>query len=158
MRWDLGYGFFAGAGNETTTASTNEDPPKSRLAALLGRSLGVFSWSRLRTDGNQHEVALWQGKCDERYPESALAGEVTLHLTRPNAGSVDSAMVHVATFRHDGVTFHVPVSPSGGGGADVLASPNGRLRLVAQDDGNLVLYRDGQPIKASFGVSADKFW
>lgn len=141
MHFNFEYGFFRGAGNETTTGSTNNDPPKSRLAALIGRSLGVFSWSRLRPDGNQHEVALWQGKCDERYPEDALAGEVTLHLTRPNAGSVDAAMVHVATFRHDGVTFHVPVT--GGGGSDGrLWSADGRVCLTLQADegGKVVLY------------------
>ena len=47
---------------------------------------------------------------------------------------------------------------SGGSVSNVLRSPNGRVVLIAQDDLNLVLYVDGQPVKALYGLAAHQLW
>jgi len=50
--------------------------------------------------------------------------------------------------RYDGITCHVPVTApnlggTGSGSGAAVTSPNGRYRVQMQDDGNLVVYRDG---------------
>ena len=81
------------------------DPPALRLAVKDGGSLGKLSFNRLRADGRQEEVALLQGKIDERSPDS-LGGELTLHLRRddPALGD-DQQMRLIWTCRHDAIVI-----------------------------------------------------
>lgn len=105
------WGWLEFDGNELSIVSTVEDPPKVRLAALYGRSLGALSFNRLRPDGRQEEVVLMQGKIDERYP-TGLGGELLVQARRPG-GVGDAAMTNVLLLRSDGVTFYVPTTGCG---------------------------------------------
>lgn len=102
-RIELDFGYVLYGGNEITIVSTVEDPPKLRFASAAGLSLGAFSFNRLRPDGGQTEMVLFQGKQDERFrndPNNPTA-EMTIHLN--NGGDQDSNMVPVMELRHDGV-------------------------------------------------------
>lgn len=141
IRLPWGYVSF---GNDEVTLVNNTadhvDCPKFRLATRVGNALGAVSWSHLRDDGNLEEVALLQGKIDERWPKE-LAGELVLHLR--NRGSGDTAMVPVAQVRHDGIQLFVPISApnlGAGGNTQNLVDSTGRYWLRVQEDGNLVLY------------------
>jgi hypothetical protein len=138
-RDEMAQGYVEYGINEVAIVCTVEDPPAVRLASRVG-GLGKVSFSRLRADGGFEEVGLLQGKLDERNPAS-LAGEVTLHLRRPNSDG-DGAMVAVATLRHDGITFHVPtnIAAPSNGVPSFLQSHNGLYQLHLQGDRNLVLY------------------
>ncbi len=105
VRIALPWGYVELTTNEVSVVSTVDDPPAVRLVSV-GRALGKVSFNRLRPDGRQEEVAILQGKIDERYP-SRLAGEVTIHVR--NLGTGDSAMVPVLLLRSDEAVFYVPV-------------------------------------------------
>lgn len=159
LRIHMAWGYVdIGPTNEVHIVSTVEDPPKVRLAAAAGRSLGAISFNRLRADGQQEEVVLLQGKIDERWPVDSLVGELRLDLRRPArpGESDDAQMVPIVLCRHDGVTWLVPqqAADSGAVTADAIVSATGRYRLLMQNDGNLVIYDDvrGLPIWASNSV------
>ena len=123
------WGYLEFSGNELQVVSTVADPPKVRLAAAEGGSLGAVSWNRLRPDGGQVEMVLLQGKQDERQRgatgDAQYAGEVTIHLN--NGGQQDANMVRVCEIRSDGVRFDVPVRPVAGfvlsGGQPLISEP-----------------------------------
>lgn len=140
---DSSYGELYFEGNELIVRSLNDDPPKVRLEAPAGSlSKGLITWGTRRPDGRFEELALLQGKQDERHRDDPydFTGEIDLFCRRfvPGTGD-DGQFLRVATIRHDGVTFYVP-AVSG----ELLRSNNGRYRLVMQGDGNLVVYDDGE--------------
>lgn len=105
-RWNMAWGYIELTNNEVNIISMVGDPPKVRMAAPVGISLGALSWGRLREDGRTiDEMVLVQGKQDERtraagvpYPYN-LAGEFTIHLN--NGGNQDSNLVPVVQGRWD---------------------------------------------------------
>ena len=152
--------------NETTLVSTVDDPPKTRQGVKWqegwGRSLGCHSFNHVRDNEVEDEIVLIQGKMDDRYEfGSEAAGELRWDLKAPGPNT-DDAMVGVMNAFHDRIDFHVPVyAPNLNDSAtapSILSSPNGLVQLAAQDDGNLVLYVDGQAIKALFGLPDDQRW
>lgn len=105
----LEWGYIEVGRNGVSIISTVEDPPEIRLGASKGNSLGKVSFNVPRADGVQEEVAILQGKLDERFRNThALAGEMTTHIRKPFSDG-DAAMILIRTERYDGVTYHVPV-------------------------------------------------
>jgi hypothetical protein len=162
---NAGY-FDAIDDNETTLVSTKDDPPKHRRGVKWqegwGRSLGADSFNHVRANGTEDEIVLLQGKMDDRYPFGPeAAGEYRWDIKAPGPND-DAHMIGVMNAFHDHIQFNVPISApnlGGGGGIPaVLQSPNGRVQLVAQNDGNLVLYIDGAPVKAVFGLPPNMLW
>mgnify|MGYP001602127755 CR=1 FL=1 len=100
----LEWGRIEFSKNEVSLISTVEDPPKVRLAAAAGLSLGAATFNRLRPDGVQEELILIQGKQDERTrgDPTNLAGEITIHIN-DGRGLGDASMVKVMEIRHDSV-------------------------------------------------------
>ena len=105
-RIDMDYGYLLYGGNELTVVSTVSDPPKVRLAATAGGSLGGVTFSRMRPDGVQEEMVIIQGKQDERVRSDPTnySGELTIHIRhwQPGVGD-DAQMVEVLKLRHDEV-------------------------------------------------------
>lgn len=116
QRFDMPWGFIEIDTNEIRVVSTVADPPKIRLGATAGLSLGAFSFDRIRPDGRSVEMILLQGKQDERTRNmgtpAAYAAEFTVHMN--NGGEEDANMRHVLTCRSDGIKFHVPVTTASG--------------------------------------------
>lgn len=111
---DMPWGRIEIDTNEVSIVSTVADPPKLRMAATAGLSLGAVSFNYLRPDGRQVEMLLIQGKQDERVRgTSRPAGELTVHVNDGN-GEDDANQRHVMTMRHDGVTFHIPILVAAG--------------------------------------------
>ena len=152
-RINLPWGYIEYSNNEISIVSTVDDPSGVRLAAAAGGSLGKISFNRLRSDGVQEEVALLQGKIDERYrsPEQ-LVGELRLDLRKPSGGD-EGGMAPIFIARHDGIQFFVPTTASA---PEFLRSNNNRFRLHMQGDGNLVIYDDaaGSVVWASNTVTS----
>lgn len=128
--------------NELTLVSTKDDPGKFRMGVRRlthwGRSLGCFSWNSVRPDDTEDEVALMQGKIDDRFPLSELAGELRLDLKAPGENT-DAAMREIFVMFHDGVHFKVPIfAPNLGGGAPGRVTrfytDHGRFCINWQDD------------------------
>lgn len=103
-RITMPWGYVEFGNNEVSVISTVTDPPKVRMATLMGVGLGAVSWGRLRSDGRQEEMVLLQGKQDERRRNNPLdySGELTIHL-RNGALQGDAAMVKIVELRHDTV-------------------------------------------------------
>ena len=117
------WGYVQMAANEQSIISTVPDPPKLRLSARRGGSLGGVSIGWLRGDDREIEYMVFQGKRDERFrdydPDTdarAHVGEFTLHLLGPKLDGMteDQAMRRICEGRHDGVRFDVPIHPVGG--------------------------------------------
>ena len=137
---DSPYGSLAYVNGELLNTAKVDDPPAYRTGSRTG-GLGKFSGDIIRSDGVREECVLLQFKEDERHPGSK-AGEVTLHLRRPNDDG-DSAMVLALTIRHDGLTFHVPAnlgSGTSGGDGGRFYHEGGRFVTIYQGDGHVVTY------------------
>lgn len=85
-------------------------------------------------------------------------GEISITIWDGTEPITDASQKKVMQIRHNEIEFNVPVKGLSGGGSSVLTSPNGRVALVAQDDGNLVLYVDGVPVLARFGLPPDQLF
>lgn len=155
-------------GNETIQDSKVADASKFRVGAPfeLGESGGggAFSFDVTGGDipgmsaGKRIEVVLMTGGMNAQG-----GGETGLFVTKKGTwGNIsDAAQIRVWEITSDGIEFKVPISAPNlpaGGGSTVIQSPNGRVLLAAQDDGNLVLYVDGAPLKALFGLENSKLW
>lgn len=122
--------------NEVEIVSTMADPPKLRLAVDAGKvesNLGAVSFNLRRPDGRHEEYGLVMG----RLTADKQAGAIYIAV-RPS-GSQD--VQEVAYFDASNIVLF-----------------GGRLHLANQGDGNFVLYIDGQPTRATFGLSPDKLW
>ena len=148
------HGFFEAIGdNETSLVSTKDDPPKHRMGVQWqdgwGRSMGAVSWNVVRPDREEDEIALLQGKIDDRFPLTDKAGEWRLDLRAPDDAS-DAGMREVFRMFHDHARFSVPVTApnlGSGGGGHRAYSANGQFYVEVQDDGNLVVRRaDTTPV------------
>jgi hypothetical protein len=145
---DSSYGELHFDGNELSVRSLIDDPPKVRLEAPPGSlSKGLVTWGTRRPDGRFEELALFQGKQDERVRDDPLnfTGEIDVFVRRhdPNSGD-DRQFLRVLTIRHDGVQFHVPVTVQAAP-TSFLRSHDGRFELHMQGDGNLVVYDTAEP-------------
>lgn len=162
-RYKMPWGYIDVVTNEVSIVSTVEDPPKVRLGATAGGSLGCLSFNRVRADGNQDEVALLQGKIDERYrsvaeggsaQQTELVGEFRFDIKKPqrNGETDDKATIPVLQLQHDRIVCHRMLvnangAPLAGGSsyANDMWSPNGLMVTQQQDDGNFVTYRLSRP-------------
>ena len=120
--FDLPAGYFGPSPNTmnevdlvSTITEPQSDPPflniGSKRDAVGGVGLGGWRFGIPRADGQMHGVVLINGKIDERYrtlPGELVPGEVTCHISKPGVDN-DARWVHVFTWRHDGVQFHVPI-------------------------------------------------
>jgi len=88
------YGFLRMTGNESTTASVVDDPPKYRLASRF-YTLGALSANWLRPDGVQEETAMLLFKTD-----ASLRGLLEVWLRKPNTDG-DGALVMVGSVSVD---------------------------------------------------------
>jgi len=103
------WGYVEIDNNEVSVISTVADPPKLRMAASEGGSMGALSFGRLRPDGRQEEMVLIQGKQDERYRNNPdnYTGEVTIHVRDHDPALTDDAQMRlVMELRHD--TIRIP--------------------------------------------------
>lgn len=173
-RHALPWGYVDVVTNEITVASTVEDPPKVRMGATAGGSLGCVSFNRVRADGVQDEVALLQGKIDERYrsladggtaQQTELVGEFRFDIKKPqrDGETDDKATVPVLQLQHDRIVVHKPmVDPQGNriaAGSSMPSAPTrmtrfysdgGKFCVNVQDDTGVprfVVYRvlEGRP-------------
>lgn len=135
--------------NEVSIISHVEDPPKIRMSAEAGGSLGCFSFGRCRPGTNiEDEVVLVQGKIDERFRlpaeggtgnRSELVGELRVDLARPaRAGDTDDGrMIPILQLHYDKIVAHVPIV-----GAPVQSrvtrfyTDHGEFCVNWQDDGD----------------------
>lgn len=154
-------------GNEVLATSKIPDAAKFRVRApyVPGESGGggAFSFDVLDDDGRWKEVQLITGAMT-----GAKGGEGKLIVLMEGGVIDDAHQKTIIEWDSNKVEFKVPIlAPNlGGGGGGVpatgapalLQSANGRMVLALQDDGNLVLYADGVPIKALFGLPADQLW
>ena len=149
-------------GNEVLVTSKVYDAAKFRVGAPVGPSSGgggAFSWDLMDFQGRTRtEVAVLAGGFN------GTQGEIGLSIWDGKEPFGDATQKKVVEFYADHVEFKVPITaPNLGSGTPVgapalLQSANGRLVLVAQDDGNLVLYADGVPVKALFGLASSQLW
>ena len=170
---DLPGAIFAGAdqgnGNELMfdeKLGAPDDATKLRFGAWPGLGTGYIAsivgdvlTGSSDTDKVRGEVIAFALKRDEEnaHPD---AWSVELSIQTPGRRDDMGADQRIATFGHDYIRLHKPVRglPSASSAPAILQSPNGRLVLAAQDDGNLVLYDNGVPIKSLFGLPADQRW
>lgn len=138
----------AGRVNERSLVSTVDDPVKYRFGSP-GGNLGALSINVVTPSSDpgepdhHHEVGMLLGAEDERYGPGSGSGEWKLFAKAPGPTD-DHLMVRVATIRHDGVQFHVPVNvaASGGGAARGRIYHEGENVGVSiyQNDLNVVTY------------------
>lgn len=137
--------------NELSIISHVADPPKLRMSAESGGSLGCFSFGRCRPGTNiEDEVVLVQGKIDERFRPPAdggtsgggteLVGELRVDLTRPaRPGDTDDArMIPVLQLHYDKIVAHVPI-------VGAVAATGGDTRSFLSDDGRYLFNVQGDP-------------
>ena len=152
-------------GNEVLVTSKVYDAAKFRVGAPVGPSSGgggAFSWDLMNFQGRSRtEVAVLAGGFN------GTQGEIGLSIWNGKEPFGDATQKKVVEFYADHVEFKVPVTAPNLGGSvpatgavtpALLQSANGRLVLAAQDDGNLVLYADGVPVKALFGLASSQLW
>ena len=148
-------------GNEVLAESKIADAAKFRVRAPRepGQSGGggAFSFDvKDHVDGQWKEVQLITGAMT-----GARGGEGKL-IVLMEGGVIDDAHQRtIIEWDSNRVEFKVPISaPNLQGGiiGSILQSPNGRLVLAAQDDLNLVLYIDGKPVRALFGLGPEQIW
>jgi hypothetical protein len=152
-------------GNEVLATSKIPDAAKFRVRAprVPGESGGGGAISfdaQDDQDGRWKEVQLITGAMN-----GARGGEGKL-IVLAEGGIIDDAHQRtIIEWDSNKVEFKVPISApnlNGGGtsapATDMLKSADGRMVLALQMDGNMVLYLDGQPVKALFGLSTDKLW
>ena len=157
-------------GNEARSDAKDLDAAKFRVGSRFEDGVhgggGAYSFDGIDTNGTtaddlmaarRVECAVLTGSFNGR------TGEVGLSIWngRDRNDIRDADQKKVFEMTSEGIEFKVPVKGLSGGSAGVpsiLQSPNGRLLLAAQDDGNFVLYKDGVPIKALFGLPEDQLW
>jgi len=147
-------------GNELLVQATHDDAAAVRGGAPhTQRTLVKFSADVIMPGGALEEVGQLSFKQSEKdnVIDGRLGGELYIGLRIPGMGSTDAAMQDVLRaypkdthpdYPGGAFVFEVPVvAPglSGGRGgtneyATGISSRNGRYRLQAQDDGNLVYY------------------
>jgi len=137
---------------------SSRDPVKFRMGSWTEDIFGWISGDRLEGDSSQptrrEKLGLKLGL------DPGDRNVFSVSLQRPNTTD-DANMVRVVEMYHDQIKFLVPVTTglSGGGAVPArLQSADGRIVLVAQDDGNFVLYIDGVPVRALFGLPTEQTW
>lgn len=141
---------------------TFEDPVKFRQGAFKPTGwLSIISADRLEGDPEQPrrlEKALYGIRHDDDYPKDVEAFEFALIVVDPDKDG-DAAQKIRLRITTNYIEFNGQKLGVGGPGADsILQSPDGRLQLIAQSDHNLVLYKDGVPIRALFGLNTNQTW
>lgn len=122
--------------NEVEIVSTIKDPPKVRLAVDADKvesNLGAVSFNLRRSDGRHEEYGLVMG----RLTADRSGGAIYLAV-RP---SPSQGVREVAYFDSNTIVLF-----------------GGKLVLVKQGDGNFVLYVDGKPVRATFGLPPEQLW
>ena len=131
------------------------DPCKLRFGSWTEDIFGWVSGDRLEGSAShptrREKLGLKLGK------DSGDRNVFSVSLQRPNTTD-DANMVRVIEMYHDQIKFMVPVVGAPITASNFLRSTDGRLLLAAQDDGNLVLYKDGAPLKALFGLPSTQLW
>ena len=147
-------------GNEAilTDKVSTGDPVALRLRST-NETKGKISVDT-QVNGVWRELGFVGFKADERGrvdPAHRDALEVEFWSHIPGRDFEDPSYTRIFAIRHDGPVFYAGSGNSSGAPA-MLRSPNGRMVLAAQDDDNLVLYVDGQPVRALHGVATEKVW
>lgn len=145
-------------GNEAilTDKVAGGDPVAIRLRSE-NETKGKLSVDKF-VNGAWRELGLIGFKEDERARtnpahRNAVEYEFWTHIAGRDTFE-DADYERAFAIRHDGVVFY----KGGAAASNVLRSTNGQVLLAAQDDGNLVLYVDGQPVRALFGVPPERVW
>ncbi len=153
------YGFEGFEANERTIGSKVDDPPKLRLTAPLtdhGGGGGVVSFNASRQSGipqlggQQTEMGMIRVEQaeDVRGQTGNPKAEISFMLN-DGSGDGDAAMTKPLAFTCDGITrispglansFRALVGGGVSGGGSGLTSPQGRMTLQLQEDGNMVVY------------------
>lgn len=138
--------------NALAVESKIADPAELSLSVdsdKVESNIGKVRFDIRRNDGVHEEYAYIMG----RLTADKKAGAIYCAVRYPN----EQQSREVMYMDHTGIIAQVPIlgqAPS----QNMIQSPSGRLRLVAQGDENLVLYLDGKPIKALFGLPPDMLW
>lgn len=98
----LPWGYVDFGNNEMEIVSTVDDPPKLRLVSPAGG--GAVSWSKLRADGGEDEIAMILGQQDERTKgdPTDTSGELRFYVQDGNRPG-DAGMFPILIIRHDGL-------------------------------------------------------
>lgn len=127
--------------NETELISTIPDPTKHRqgvLASVVESNLGGHSYNTVRSDGTNDEYVLTMG----RLTADKLEGAYYIACRRRDGQEVRE----VFYIDPNAAIIRAPLTAS----LDILTSRNDKYRLVLQNDGNIVGYRqDGSVFWAS---------
>ena len=146
-------------GNEVILEDRTAGDPVAVRFRSHNETVGKLSID-VEVEGVWREIGLLIFKADERGrtdPAHRGALEVRALTHIPGRPYEDADYREMCAIRHDGLTVNgrplpAPATPA------LLRSLDGRLVLAAQDDGNLVLYADGVPIRALFGVEPHQVW
>lgn len=162
---ETGNGVLWFGGNELRADARDLDAAKvrvgSRLVAGQHGGGGAYSFDLFNDIGGRRvEAAVLTGSFNGH------TGEVGLSIWngRDYNDIRDADQIKAVEFTSQFTDFKTPVRFSGGilGGTVAsstwIRSGNGQVLLAVQDDGNLVLYVDGVPVKALFGLPADQLW
>lgn len=141
------YGRIEFDGNELfiTAKASMADPPKVRLGAEGGGTLGCVSFDYVDPEtGRREELGMLKVEKDERYriaPDvySAHAGYLKVFLR--NTEDHDNGMQCVLELGADARVLTTRDQVPSPAPREMLRSADGQYRLVLQGDGNLVLYR-----------------
>lgn len=158
---DIGFLLFDG--NELTVGSKIGDPPKLRLTSPInsdGGGGGCVSYNASRQagvvcDGHQQtELAM-----DRVEQAEAVRGQLGNYTAERNflvsdaSGDGADGMHKPLAFTYDEVTRDMLGLQVGGTAGSNMRSPQGRMSMELQEDGNLVVYRtDVTPWKAVWSI------
>ena len=141
--------------NALAVESKISDPAEVAVsvdADKVESNLGKVRFDLRRSDGVHEEYAYVMGRLTADKQEGALYFAVRKRD--------EQQAREILYMDPNGIVSQVPIigANTNMGIGSQIKSPNGQLLLATQDDENLVLYLNGKPIRALFGLSPDKIW
>lgn len=140
--------------NGLAVESKISDPAELSVSVDVDKvesNIGKVRFDLRRSDGVHEEYAYIMG----RLTADKKGGAIYIATRGPEGDQC----VERFYIDHTAAVFSVDSNQSEGPIAgSILKSSNGRLVLACQDDDNFVLYLDGVPIRALFGLPPDQTW
>lgn len=138
--------------NGLTVESKIADPAELSVsidADKVESNIGKVRFDLRRSDGVHEEYAYVMGRLTADKQEGAI------YFAVKKRGEQQAR--EVLYIDPNGITSQIPIvgaTPA----RSLIQSPNGKVVLACQDDGNLVLYIDGIAQKAVWGLPPEKLW